>query len=172
MVTRAVRSCGSQALVMDQLSGPFRSLRDLMSLSGCGGVRLGGRSIGMASLQRSRLGRHARLGAQGPAGLIVRGPSRTAAGCAFECVFAAFGEGMPINVAKAMGAILAGKSPSLRLMNGVFMIARTPGLVAHVTEEQIRERPMRLIDPVNSAYDGATFDGPSGRGEGPVGPER
>ncbi len=34
------------------------------------------------------------------------------------------------------------------------MIARTPGLVAHVTEEQTRERPMRRIDPVNHAYDG------------------
>ena len=35
--------------------------------------------------------------------------------------------------------------------NGIFMIARTPGLVAHVTEEQTREKPMRRIDPVNHA---------------------
>ena len=34
------------------------------------------------------------------------------------------------------------------------MMARTPGLVAHVTEEQTRERPMRRIDPENHAYDG------------------
>jgi citrate synthase len=34
------------------------------------------------------------------------------------------------------------------------MIARTPGLVAHVIEEQTREKPMRPIDPVNCGYDG------------------
>jgi len=38
--------------------------------------------------------------------------------------------------------------------NGIFMIARTPGLVTHVIEEQARERPMRRIDPVNHGYDG------------------
>jgi citryl-CoA lyase len=38
--------------------------------------------------------------------------------------------------------------------NGIFMIARTPGLVAHVIEEQTREKPMRRIDPVNHGYDG------------------
>ena len=34
------------------------------------------------------------------------------------------------------------------------MIARTPGLIAHVIEEQTREKPMRRIDPVNHGYDG------------------
>jgi citryl-CoA lyase len=34
------------------------------------------------------------------------------------------------------------------------MIARTPGLVAHVIEEQTREKPMRRIDPVGHGYDG------------------
>jgi citrate synthase len=38
--------------------------------------------------------------------------------------------------------------------NGIFMIARTPGLVAHVLEEQTREKPMRRIDPVKHGYDG------------------
>ena len=36
----------------------------------------------------------------------------------------------------------------------VNLIARTPGLVAHVTEEQTREKPMRRIDPVRHGYDG------------------
>jgi len=45
-----------------------------------------------------------------------------------------------------------GMNPSM--FNGIFMIARTPGLIAHVIEEQIRERPMRRIDPVNHGYDG------------------
>lgn len=34
------------------------------------------------------------------------------------------------------------------------MIARTPGLIAHVTEEQTREKPMRRINPVRHACDG------------------
>src|SRR5207249_4777568 len=38
--------------------------------------------------------------------------------------------------------------------NGIFMIARAPGLVAHVIEEQTREKPMRRIDPVKHGYDG------------------
>ena len=42
--------------------------------------------------------------------------------------------------------------------NGIFMIARTPGLVAHVIEEQTREKPMRRIDPVNHGYDGPAVE--------------
>lgn len=38
--------------------------------------------------------------------------------------------------------------------NGIFMIARTPGLIAHVIEKQTREKPMRRIDPVKHGYDG------------------
>ena len=34
------------------------------------------------------------------------------------------------------------------------MIARTPGLVAHVLEEQMLEKPMRRIDPIKHGYDG------------------
>ncbi len=40
------------------------------------------------------------------------------------------------------------------MMNGLFMIARTPGLVAHVREEQTRMKPMRMIEPANHTYDG------------------
>ena len=66
------------------------------------------------------------------------------------------GKPLPINVDGAIGAILADLGLDPRVFNGIFMIARTPGLVAHVTEEQTRERPMRRIDPVNHAYDGPT----------------
>jgi citrate synthase/citryl-CoA lyase len=34
------------------------------------------------------------------------------------------------------------------------MMARVPGLVAHVYEEQTRERPMRRIHPTDHEYDG------------------
>jgi succinyl-CoA synthetase alpha subunit len=79
-----------------------------------------------------------------------------AAARAIERAFAAIGKPLPINVDGAIGAILAdlGLDPAGGVYNGIFMIARTPGLVAHVVEEQTREKPMRRIDPVNHAYDG------------------
>jgi len=77
-----------------------------------------------------------------------------AAASALERAFAAIGRPLPINVDGAIGAILADLGMDPAVFNGIFMIARTPGLVAHVTEERTRERPMRRIDPVNHAYDG------------------
>jgi hypothetical protein len=61
---------------------------------------------------------------------------------------------LPINVNGAIGAILADLGIKPAAFNGIFMIARTPVLLAHVIEEQARERPMRRIDPVNHGYDG------------------
>lgn len=83
-------------------------------------------------------------------------PFHIAAARAVEHAFAAIGKPLPINVDGAIGAILADLGLDPRVFNGIFMIARTPGLVAHVVEEQTRERPMRRIDPVNHAYDGPT----------------
>ena len=77
-----------------------------------------------------------------------------AAARAMEKAFEGAGKPLPINVDGAIGAILADLGLDPRVFNGIFMIARTPGLVAHVTEEQTRERPMRRIDPENHAYDG------------------
>jgi citrate synthase len=73
---------------------------------------------------------------------------------AIESAFRASGRPLPINVDGAMGALLADLGFEPAIMNGVFMIARVPGLVAHVHEEHSRERPMRKIDPVNHTYDG------------------
>lgn len=88
------------------------------------------------------------------AGLSDQGPTHIAAARAVERGFAAIGRPLPINVDGALGAILADLGMDPRVFNGIFMIARTPGLVAHVVEEQTREKPMRRIDPVNHAYDG------------------
>jgi succinyl-CoA synthetase alpha subunit len=77
-----------------------------------------------------------------------------AAARAVERAFEATGKKLPINVDGAIGAILADLGLDPKVFNGIFMIARTPGLVAHVTEEQSREKPMRRIDPENHAYDG------------------
>jgi len=73
---------------------------------------------------------------------------------AVEKSFADAKKPLPINVDGAIGAILADVGIAPAVFNGIFMIARTPGLVAHVVEEQTRERPMRRIDPVNHGYDG------------------
>jgi len=73
---------------------------------------------------------------------------------AVEKAFAAAKKSLPINVDGAIGAILADLGDGSGRIQRHFMIARTPGLVAHVVEEQIREKPMRRIDPVNHGYDG------------------
>ena len=73
---------------------------------------------------------------------------------AVERVFKNQGKALPINVDGAIGSILAQLGFEPAVMNGMFMIARVPGLVAHVAEEQSRMKPMRKIDPVNHEYDG------------------
>jgi citrate synthase len=73
---------------------------------------------------------------------------------AVEKAFADAKKSLPINVDGAIGAILADLGMSPAAFIGIFMIARTPGLIAHVIEEQRREKPMRRIDPVNHGYDG------------------
>jgi succinyl-CoA synthetase alpha subunit len=73
---------------------------------------------------------------------------------AVEKGFADAKKSLPINVDGAIGAILADLGMNPAAFNGIFMIARTPGLIAHVIEEQTREKPMRRIDPVNHGYDG------------------
>jgi citrate synthase len=83
----------------------------------------------------------------------VDGPHMQAAR-AVEKSFANAKKPLPINVDGAIGAILADLGMNPAAFNGIFMIARTPGLVAHVIEEQTREKPMRRIDPVNHGYDG------------------
>lgn len=76
------------------------------------------------------------------------------AASAAEKAFSDAKRSLPINVDGAIGAILADLGINPVAFNGIFMIARTPGLVAHVIEEQTREKPMRRIDPVNHGYDG------------------
>ena len=73
---------------------------------------------------------------------------------AVEKAFSDAKRSLPINVDGAISAILADLRINPAAFNGIFMIARTPGLVAHVIEEQTREKPMRRIDPVNHGYDG------------------
>jgi citrate synthase len=76
------------------------------------------------------------------------------AAAAVEQVFVTRGKALPINVDGAIGAVLADLDFEPEVMNGLFMIPRCAGMVAHVREEQTRMKPMRKIDPVAHAYDG------------------
>lgn len=64
------------------------------------------------------------------------------------------GRALPLNVDGAMAAVLLDLDIPPELGNTFFMIARVPGLVAHVYEETTRERPMRRIHPSDHEYDG------------------
>jgi citrate synthase len=68
--------------------------------------------------------------------------------------FAAIGKNLPINVDGAIAALLIDLEIPRELANAFFIMARVPGLVAHIYEEQTRERPMRRIHPSDHEFDG------------------
>jgi citrate synthase len=68
--------------------------------------------------------------------------------------FAQRGKSLPVNVDGAMAAILVDLNMPQALANAFFIMARVPGLVAHVYEEQTRHKPMRHIHPTDHDYDG------------------
>jgi citrate synthase len=66
----------------------------------------------------------------------------------------ALGKSLPINVDGAIAALLCELSIPPEIGNAFFIIARVPGLVAHIHEEMMRMRPMRNIHPQDFSYDG------------------
>lgn len=64
------------------------------------------------------------------------------------------GKKLPINVDGAIAALLCGMGFPPELANAFFIIARVPGLVANVYEENTRMRPMRHINSKDHVYDG------------------
>ncbi|OGD22357.1 MAG: citryl-CoA lyase [Candidatus Aminicenantes bacterium RBG_13_59_9] len=64
------------------------------------------------------------------------------------------GKPLPINVDGAIAAVLCELGFPSEIGNAFFIIARVPGLVAHIQEEKTRMRPMRKIHPEDFAYDG------------------
>ena len=64
------------------------------------------------------------------------------------------GKKLPINVDGAIAALLYEMDFDPVLANAFFMIARVPGLVAHIYEETTRYKPMRKIHPTDVEYDG------------------
>lgn len=64
------------------------------------------------------------------------------------------GKPLPINVDGAIGAVLLELGFDPEIMNGFFIIARVPGLIAQAHEEMTREKKMRKIIPGTHGYDG------------------
>lgn len=64
------------------------------------------------------------------------------------------GKALPINVDGAIAALLCELNFPPELANAFFIMARIPGLVAHVYEEQTRMKPMRHINSKDHEYDG------------------
>ncbi|HDS29478.1 MAG TPA: citryl-CoA lyase [Firmicutes bacterium] len=72
----------------------------------------------------------------------------------FEKAFEKGGKSLPLNVDGALGAVLGDLGVPPMMMNGFFMVARVPGLLAHVYEEMTAMKPMRKIDPSDFGYTG------------------
>lgn len=64
------------------------------------------------------------------------------------------GKDLPINVDGALAALLVDLEMPTEFANAFFIMARLPGLTAHIREEQTRQRPMRTIHPDTLSYDG------------------
>jgi citrate synthase len=83
-------------------------------------------------------------------------PNRHAAAVRALAASVAAHVGRPVAV-NIDGALAVGLS-SLRLDpeygDFLFAVARSFGLAAHIVEERVRERPMRMIDPTAAHYDG------------------
>jgi citrate synthase len=73
---------------------------------------------------------------------------------AFEASFEKAGKPLPLNANGALGAVLGDLGVPPMMMNGFFMVARVPGLLAHVYEEMTEMRPIRKIDPTDYGYNG------------------
>jgi citryl-CoA lyase len=71
-----------------------------------------------------------------------------------ERLFQESGKPLPVNVDGAIAAVLCDLGIPPEIGNAFFIIARVPGLVAHIHEEKTRMRPMRKIHPADFEYDG------------------
>ena len=61
---------------------------------------------------------------------------------------------LPLNVDGAIAAVCADLGFEPDIGNGLFIISRVPGLIAHAFEERARQKVMRSIDSKQAEYDG------------------
>ncbi len=71
-----------------------------------------------------------------------------------EAGLAKGGKRLPINIDGIIAALLLEMDFNPKVGKGIFIIARTPGLVAHVVEEALREKPVRRLSESEVEYDG------------------
>lgn len=71
-----------------------------------------------------------------------------------DAIEKASGKRLPINVDGMVAALLCELDVIPELANAFFIMARVPGLVAHIYEEQTTMKPMRHIDTKKHVYDG------------------
>lgn len=64
------------------------------------------------------------------------------------------GKKIPINVDGAIAAVVSDMGFDYRLGKGFFIIGRVVGLVAHIFEEGLREKPFRRVSSEEIEYDG------------------
>jgi citrate synthase len=63
-------------------------------------------------------------------------------------------ERLPINIDGAIAAVCGDMGLPAQIAEGLAIISRVPGLIAHALEEQARHPPMRHIDSAAHQYDG------------------
>lgn len=68
--------------------------------------------------------------------------------------FSAGGKKLPLNIDGIFAALLLEMGFNPKAGKGFFIIARTPGIVAHVVEESLREKPVRRLTEKDVDYDG------------------
>lgn len=61
---------------------------------------------------------------------------------------------LPLNIDGIIAALLLEMDFNPKVGKGIFIIARTPGIVAHVVEEALREKPARRLAEADVEYDG------------------
>lgn len=61
---------------------------------------------------------------------------------------------LPLNIDGIFAALLLEMDFNPKVGKGIFIIARVPGLVAHVVEEALREKPVRRLKESDIEYDG------------------
>lgn len=71
-----------------------------------------------------------------------------------EATQIAMNKKLPLNVDGAIGAILGDLGFDPEIANAFFIMARVPGLVAHIREEMTQMKPMRQIHPTQHEYTG------------------
>lgn len=64
------------------------------------------------------------------------------------------GKKLPLNIDGIIAALLLEMGFNSKVGKGIFIIGRVPGIVAHVVEEALREKPVRRLSEKDVEYDG------------------